>query len=81
MPPDLNDFLKTFEGIAQVFGASLAPILFAFWIWTQRPKDKPIDTSPFDKLREEMVNRMDKIEDGVVDIRERVSKIEGGLGL
>lgn len=81
MPPDLSAVIKIFEQLAQVFGASIAPILFALWIWTQRPKDKPIDTSPFDRLREDMLDQMGELKRDMRDVRDRVAKIEGGLGL
>lgn len=78
-PGDFTSQIALFEKLAQVFGASVAPILFALWIWFQRPKEKPPDTSPFDKLRDDMIAKMDELKDGMGDIRERVSKIEGRL--
>jgi hypothetical protein len=78
---DVTSAIALFETLAKAFGASVAPILFALWIYFQKPKDKPIDLSPIDKLRSELIEEIKEVKTDVKYMRDRVAKIEGGLGL
>jgi len=77
-PGEITEAVKLWETLSKVFGASAVPFIAAVWIYMQTRKTGPRETSnPLAELQIELR----AIRSDMSEVKERVAKIEGGLGL
>lgn len=74
---ELTEFARLIETVVKSFGAGAVPFFVAAWLYFNSKKAEKPKENPFTELQSEIKGlRID-----ISEMKERVAKIEGGLGL